>query len=170
MALLIFEIALTRVFSVILNSHYVFVVISFALLGLGLGSFVNGVWFSKYADPRQFRNVLFILGAINFPLSSILLVWLPVSTGVNFGNPGFYLYLLIATVPFIFGGMNLSWIFRQWTGRASLLYAGDLLGAAMGAGLVAATGTLMFAFLEERIRFNNAVPLAPTAVLFFGIF
>ena len=189
MALLISEIALTRIFSVILNSHYVFVVISFALLGLGLGRLVNGIWFTRYADPHRYRRVLFILGAISFPLSSILLVWLPVTTGVNFGDPGFYLYLLIATVPFIFGGMNLSWIFQQWAGRASLLYAGDLLGAAIGgvaswlfldtvgalgaaigAGLVAATGTLIFAFLEEKVRFSYAIPLALTAVLFFGIF
>lgn len=41
MALMTYEIALTRVISVILNYHLVFVVISFVLLGLGIGGFIQ---------------------------------------------------------------------------------------------------------------------------------
>ncbi|MCF7805240.1 MAG: hypothetical protein K9N46_13335 [Candidatus Marinimicrobia bacterium] len=189
MAILVYEVALTRVFSVILNYHFVFVVISFALLGLGLGSMAQGLWFRGLSRFRTLRLWLFIAGAFSFPVSGVLLVSLPLTAGVDFSHLGFYIYLGIATVPFMFAGINLAWIFQTWTDRAAVLYAGDLIGAAigavgawfllehvsglgavMGSGMVAGIGVLIFTLGRHITPIRGVAVLLGTGVLFLGSF
>jgi len=187
MALLLYEVALTRVFSVILNYHFVFVVVSFALLGMGIGSFIQGRWFRDSGGQLMLRIALFGAGALSLSIGGLLLVVLPLSASVNFGQPGFYLYLLIAAVPFLFGGMNLSWIFQRWSKRASVLYAADLTGAAlgvgiawvllqntsgiaaiMGSGVLAGIGVVMLMFVGEARRIRSVIPLVLSVAMFLA--
>ncbi len=158
MALLIFEISLTRIFSIILNYHYVFVIISFALLGLGVG----GVLFFILQRWRRIQPVIGIAGihltALTIPVVTYLLVTLPLANDPGTLQWGFYLYLLVAHFPFMCGGFGLSWLFQRYAHQASILYGADLVGAGIGAlgawGLLkyfGGTGTALFAGLSATI-------------------
>ncbi len=83
------ELALTRIFSVILYFHFAFMAISVALLGLGAGGLLayflagwlerGGVW-SRLALVAAANSVLtaFALGAILHQSISLTLSWSPV--------------------------------------------------------------------------------------------
>jgi len=125
-AVLTFEIALTRIFSVMLSYHFVFAIVSAALLGLGVGAMLLKRW-------REMRiSSAFRLGAILFPLlivvSVLLIITLPQVTSI-----GFWIYLVLAVLPFGAAGFAVSGIFQQFADKSPFLYGADLLGAALGA-------------------------------------
>src|SRR4030042_147705 len=92
-AVLTFEVALTRIFSVMLSYHFVFAIVSAALLGLGGGAMLLKRW-------RGLRiSSAFRVGGILFPLlivvSVLLIITLPQITA-----KGFWIYLVLAVLPF----------------------------------------------------------------------
>ncbi len=133
LSLIIFEISLTRIFSLILSYHFVFLAVSTGILGLGIG----GMWGAKIVSRTQgqlswtlLAHILLLL-ATSLPLTAAALLWLP-------HTPHLFLYGLIAMIPFIFGGIFFSMIFafgrqNEWTHN---LYFADLTGAALGSLLV----------------------------------
>ncbi len=158
MSLLIFEISLTRIFSIILNYHYVFVVISFALLGLGLG----GVLFFVLQRRNWIQPSAGIVGihltAIAIPVVIYALVTLPLANNPETLKRGFYVYLVVAHLPFMFGGFGMSWLFQQYANQSSVLYGADLAGAGVGSllayGLLqifGGAGAALFAGLSAAI-------------------
>lgn len=158
MSLLIFEISLTRIFSIILNYHYVFVIISFALLGLGIG----GILFFGLQRWDRIQAQAGIIGVhltvIAIPVVVYGLVTMPLANDPGTLKVGFFVYILLANLPFVFGGLGLSWLFQQYANQASVLYAADLAGAGLGAlaawGLLQAfggPGTALFAGLSGAI-------------------
>ncbi|HLA81610.1 MAG TPA: hypothetical protein VJP78_08355 [Thermoleophilia bacterium] len=130
-SVLTFEVALTRIFSVILSYHFVFAIVSSAMLGLGLG----GVIFRRWGRRVPGRAIW--IGSVVFSLSlaaSLLLV-LAIPAGGSKGLSGLRLlvYLVPAVVPFGAAGFVISGLFQRFSGRSSLLYGADLIGAAGGA-------------------------------------
>ncbi|HEX7289344.1 MAG TPA: hypothetical protein VF532_24385 [Candidatus Angelobacter sp.] len=133
-ASLLLELALTRLFSVVLFYHFAFFAISVALLGLGSG----GV-FAHIRRERLGRfpldalgawlcliNSLCILGAVEVVLHT------PVSlqvTGPNFLK--LTIIYLAAAVPFFLTGLLFSMVFARSPGAISFLYGADLAGGAM---------------------------------------
>ncbi|NIR51721.1 hypothetical protein GWO43_24405 [candidate division KSB1 bacterium] len=128
---LTFEIVLTRIFSVMLSYHYVFAVISFALLGLGLGGMLRGLW-SRWL-PRMSHSTSAVLFALMIATSVIGITKLPVYESDVLADFGFWIYILIAMLPFFFAGLTLAGIFEEFSERSSILYGADLLGATVGA-------------------------------------
>ncbi len=130
MSVLILEIGLTRIFSVMFEFHYGFLVISLAILGLGAGGIyvhtrVGDIW-STYQKPIQ--NLLPIssgLMALSILGMTILIVKVPIFQNILFAAS-------LAFAPFFFGGIFLSAAFRLYAARSSQVYAVDLIGASIG--------------------------------------
>src|ERR1700677_3735179 len=133
-ATLLLELALTRLFSVILFYHFAFLAISIALLGLGAG----GV-FAYVRKPQLSRNTTRTLGSRLCLLNSIaillvleIVLHVPVAlevSGKNFLN--LTVIYLTSAVPFFLTGILFSVIFSRESRRIPLLYGADLGGGAL---------------------------------------
>jgi spermidine synthase len=125
-AVLTFEVALTRIFSVMLDYHYVFAILSAALLGLGLGAMLLKRWHTVL-PPSAGR-----MSAVLFALLVAASVWAIISVPIA-DKAGFWLYLALAVLPFCAAGFAISGLFQEFAERGPLLYGADLIGAAIGA-------------------------------------
>src|ERR1700683_4043902 len=130
-AALLLELALTRLFSVVLFYHFAFLAISVALLGLGTG----GV-FAYLLKPRiakiPTRSMAAQLCMINSVLIiAVLEVVLHVPVALDVTQQNFLrltsLYLASA-LPFLLTGFLFSVVFGRETSRISRLYGADLTG------------------------------------------
>jgi hypothetical protein len=92
---LLLELALTRLFSVVLFYHFAFFAISVALLGLGSGgvfAHVRQEWLERF-DMRTLGTRLCLLNSIFILAAVEVVLHTPVSlevTGRNFGGPLFF--------------------------------------------------------------------------------
>src|SRR5258706_616163 len=133
-AALLLELALTRLFSVVLFYHFAFLAISIALLGLGAG----GV-FAYLLKGRLARFPTRTLSARLCMVNSVLVLavletvlHVPVAltvTGKNFLHLS-VLYV-VAALPFYLTGLLFSVVFARETWRVSRLYGADLCGGAL---------------------------------------
>ena len=133
LASLLLELALTRLFSVVLFYHFAFFAISVALLGLGSGgvfAHIRREWLERF-DIRALGarlcllNSIFILAAVETVLHT------PVSlevTGYNFGK--LTIIYLAAAVPFFLTGLLFSVLFARASSQIPYLYGADLAGGA----------------------------------------
>lgn len=132
MAVMILEVTLTRLFSVILYYHYVFMVVSFTILGLGVGAAYvyrlrPGLW-----SPRKFFCNLTIYSWL-FALSILLsTIWIQRFPFVKI----LPVYSLVAFAPFFFAGAILAVCFGRFPAFSGRIYFADLSGAASGALVV----------------------------------
>src|SRR5687768_11477279 len=134
-ALLMTELALTRIFSVTMYYHFAFLAISIALFGLS----ASGVL--VYVLRRRLANVptdrLLAVGAIVHAAATLvaLACLVRIRVGLNYSPRNLVLMLtiyLLAALPFLTGGTVISAAFARLTPRINLLYAADLIGAAAG--------------------------------------
>jgi predicted membrane-bound spermidine synthase len=126
---LLFEIALTRILSVFLFYHYTFLVVSGAVLGLGLGGLLilRRDWTSSSrSDSLALVGVLGTAAALA-TVATIALF----RQGLPIPHP--LIYLLLALLPFVPVGMASALLFAHFTSHSGKLYAADLGGAATGA-------------------------------------
>lgn len=128
---LTFEVALTRVCSVLLQYHLSFAVVSLAVLGVGLGGLV-AFWMRRDAGKAETGPAL-ALAALGpaIVLALVVLLRLP------FANFWPVLVFLVLP-PFVAAGAFLSLVLRANVERAGRLYAADLAGGAAGALLAVA--------------------------------
>jgi spermidine synthase len=133
-AALLLELALTRLFSVVLFYHFAFLAISIALLGLGAGG-VFAYLLKRRLKRVPTRTLAARLCMINSVLVLLVLetvLHVPVAltvTGKNFLHLS-ALYLA-AAVPFFLAGLLFSIVFARETWRVSRLYGADLSGGAL---------------------------------------
>src|SRR5713226_4932651 len=138
-ASLLLELALTRLFSVVLFYHFAFFAISVALLGLGSGGVLAHVrrqWLNRF-DLGSFGTLVCVLNAASIPGVLWVVLHTPVSlavTGSNFGK--LTVIYLVAAVPFFFTGLLFSVLFARSSGAISVLYGADLAGGASACLLV----------------------------------
>ncbi len=131
---LLLELALTRLFSVILFYHFAFLAISIALLGLGAGgvfAYIGKQWLARW-DTRTLGARLAALNSVLLLLVLEIDLHVPVDlnlTGRNFLRLS-VLYL-VSALPFFLTGLFFSVIFARKTGNITRLYAADLTGGAM---------------------------------------
>src|SRR5712671_3444348 len=131
---LLLELALTRLFSVVLFYHFAFLAISIALLGLGAGG-VFAYLLKKRLELFPTRTLAARLCVTNSVLVLLVLevvLHVPVAltvTGRNFLHLS-VLYLA-AAIPFFVTGLLFSVVFARETWRVSRLYGADLGGGAL---------------------------------------
>jgi hypothetical protein len=134
-ALLMTELALTRIFSVTMYYHFAFLAISIALFGLSASGVLVYVFRHRLAGIPTPR-LLMAGSLIHAAATLIALAFLVrIRVGLNYSPANLMLMLaiyLLAALPFLTGGMVISASFARMTSRINLLYAADLLGAAAG--------------------------------------
>lgn len=155
-ATLMYEVLLTRIFSVTLWYHYAFVVISIALFGITAGA--NLIYlFPEYFSPLRSK---YHLSLYSFALSVAMVFSFLSFLCIPFIDPkestivdyfSIILIFLIVAIPFVFSGICLCLALTRFPTQLSGLYSADLAGAGIGC-------LLLFISLE--------VLDAPTAVIF----
>ncbi len=133
-AALLLELALTRLFSVVLFYHFAFLAISIALLGLGAGGVFAYLLKSRFAQisTRDLASRLCMANAVIIVVVLEIILHVPVSlsvTGKNFLR--LTVIYLAAAVPFFLTGLLFSVVFARETVRISRLYGADLCGGAL---------------------------------------
>src|SRR5580658_8117128 len=133
-AALLLELALTRLFSVVLFYHFAFLAISIALLGLGSGgvfAYLGKSWLGRYST-RILLSWLCIANALLVPVVLEIVLHVPVSLSLS---PHNFLRLtaiyLASAVPFFVTGLEFSILFARESQQISRLYGADLLGGAL---------------------------------------
>src|SRR5919199_377351 len=124
---LLFEITLTRMFSIILWYNYAFMAISVAFFGLGIGALVIHLIRNKIKTENLPSKVLraSIAFGISLPIFLFLIGYvIPPSTSF------IYLFFLIASIPFFFAGISMALIYLAMPKEVTKLYFVDLAGAA----------------------------------------
>jgi spermidine synthase len=134
-ALLMTELALTRIFSVTMYYHFAFLAISIALFGLSASGVLVYVLRRRLAmaDTRQLltRAALIHGAATLVALASLVRI----RVGLNYSPENLALMLAIyvlASLPFVTGGAVVSLAFARLPTTINLLYGADLIGAAAG--------------------------------------
>src|SRR5579859_4252520 len=132
-ASLLLELALTRLFSVVLFYHFAFFAISVALLGLGSGgvfAHIRQEWLERF-ELRTLGARLCLLNSICILAAVEVVLHTPVSlevSGRNFGK--LTIIYLAAAVPFFLTGLLFSVLFARSSSHIPHLYVADLAGGA----------------------------------------
>jgi predicted membrane-bound spermidine synthase len=133
-AALLLELALTRLFSVVLFYHFAFLAISIALLGLGAGGVFAHLLKDRLSkiDTRKLASRLCMLNSVLLVAVLELVLHIPVALNVGAGN---FLRLtalyLAAALPFFVTGLLFSIVFAREARRIPRLYGADLCGGAL---------------------------------------
>jgi hypothetical protein len=134
-ATLLLELALTRLFSVVLYYHFAFLAISIAMLGLGSGGVFSYVW-QNWLARRRLRELACWICALD-SAAILLALWVALHTRVLL-VPELHNVLRLTTiyvtagVPFFFAGLLFSVVFARETKLLASLYSADLTGGAIG--------------------------------------
>lgn len=133
-AALLLELALTRLFSVVLFYHYAFLAISVALLGLGAGGVFAHLLRSRIRrwPTRAFAARISLLWCCVTVVALEVILRVPVDLQFDSSNFRRVTVLYIsAAIPFFLTGLLLSVVFARHPGHISRLYGADLCGGAL---------------------------------------
>ncbi|MCH2448513.1 MAG: hypothetical protein MK198_00050 [Gracilimonas sp.] len=129
--MILYEIVLTRIFAVILSYHYVFAVLSLAMLGLGMGGLLlkkrQLIW------PSAGTDILALITALATGIITALILYLTQAVPATWGTSITYTILFLPVIPFLFFGMTIASFFQNAPERSSLLYGFDIAGGALAA-------------------------------------
>lgn len=128
-SLITFQIALSRLLSVLLSYHYVFIVLSLTLLGLGMGG-ISVHFLRSIGSKVHGRSILLTFFASLYALTISFSILCLVGLGY-LGNILFYCLILL--IPFLFAGMLLATIYSRFPEASARVYGMDLIGGAIGA-------------------------------------
>jgi hypothetical protein len=124
---LAYEVTLTRLFSVIFQYHYVFLIVSISIAGLSVGAAAATWRAQRTRDANYWSQML---------RAALLLVLLLVVVGVLIGlvtsSSQMLLILLAALLPFVVIGFMNATLFARFAREGGTLYAADLAGGAVG--------------------------------------
>jgi spermidine synthase len=133
-AALLLELALTRLFSVVLFYHFAFLAISIALLGLGSGgvfAYLGKSWLVRFST-RTLLSCLCVINAATVPVVLEIVLHVPVSLSLSRVNLLRLTAIYLASaVPFFVTGLEFSILFARESRHISRLYGADLLGGAL---------------------------------------
>ncbi|AIF83196.1 spermidine synthase [Candidatus Nitrososphaera evergladensis SR1] len=174
----LFELALTRVFSIILWYDYAFMAISVAFFGLGIGSLLVHMQ-KDYGNGTQHRGGIWrwlstpqtmmtpaalakkitehsIAYAISVPLFILAIALIPPDTSY------IYVFYLISSIPFFFAGSIMALVFFAMPRQISKLYFADLVGASSAALML---DPLMLGLGAESVLLLTSLLVAGSAII-----
>lgn len=122
---LIFEITLTRLFSLFFQYHFTFLAVSLSILGLSLGAATAHYLKSSRLHSIQTMTTVLILLSLSLVGAAMIIAWLPSVDSI-------FPRALVALVPFFLIGLFDALIFENFSAASGALYAADLIGAALG--------------------------------------
>jgi spermidine synthase len=170
LSILVFEIALTRIFSIMLSYHFVFAIVSAAMLGLGAGGFLFKWLRGSDHDGAIWTGAL--VYSLSLAASVLLILTLPIVGSPGLAGVRTWIYIVLAIVPFAAGGFAVSGLFRRFPESSSLLYGADLMDAWGGVNVVflAAGVAAGGALLLGLPRLRRVLPAAAALLVFAGLF
>lgn len=135
LATLMYEILLTRIFSVIMWYHFAFVAVSVALFGMTVGAILVYLFPGYFTQERAKYHLALssLLFGVSIVVSFIIYLNVPFVTQMLIG--GLFTYVVIS-VPFLFSGICVCLALTKFPRQVSKLYAADLAGAAIGCVLL----------------------------------
>src|SRR3954465_9388201 len=133
--LLMIELALTRIFSVIMYYHFAFLAISIALFGLsasGVFAYVARGWLDRHPTDRlpAMQSIVYAVATL---IALFFLVRLRV--GLNYSPENLRLMLTIyalAALPFFTGGLVVTLAISRLSARTNAVHRAALVAAAGG--------------------------------------
>lgn len=135
MSTLIYEILLTRIFSVTTIYHFAFMAVSIAMFGMALGARLI------YSYPKFFTieknnfnlSLSSLLFAISVPISILIQLNIPFASDQGSVLAGLFMILCLSTlIPFTLSGISICLALTKFPKQVNKLYAADLIGAAIG--------------------------------------
>src|ERR1051326_1167791 len=165
---LLLELALTRLFSVVLFYHFAFLAISIALLGLGAGgvfAYLRQNWLAAH-HVRKIGGLLCLLNAVAIVVALEVVLHTRVALQLSSYNfkrlTAIYLF---SAVPFFCTGLLFSVAFARENRRIPQLYGADLVGGSLAClavvpllNWIGGPNTVVFAGLAMAV---GAVTWAP---------
>jgi hypothetical protein len=139
LATVMYEIVLTRIFSVTMWYHFAFVAISVAMFGMTVGALIVYLRPARFPAERLSRQLgasalLFGLTVVASFLTHVAIPFTVHATLVALWSV-MLTYVAIA-VPFVFSGISVCLVLTRFPRELDRLYATDLVGAATGCLLV----------------------------------
>jgi hypothetical protein len=130
-------VVLIRVFSIAQFYHFALLVISLALLGFGASGSLLALWprlrapawWPWYALGFGVATPLAYLLVNALPFDSYAIAWDPIQLALLLAD------LLVLAAPFVFAGALVGSMLSGEPGRAGRIYAANLAGSAVGAGI-----------------------------------
>jgi hypothetical protein len=189
LATLMYEILLTRIFSVTMWYHFAFVAISVAMFGMTVGALLVYLFPNFFTQERAKYHIT--LSSLLFTISIVLsfLTHLSIPFIDETSVVGLYslaLTYVVISIPFIFSGTCICLAITKFPRQVSKLYAADLAGAAFGCILViqilnitdgptavivvavlASIGTVFFAADGGRIKLMRITLITGLLLVFF---
>ncbi len=159
-SILSYEILLTRVFSVILTYHYAFAIVSSPILGLGIGGILLRYWQKWFPSPSF--NVATAIFGLFICLSIGTIIKLPLASILLTTDVQLWFYFPAAIIPFIFAGITMADIFKNYPQQSSILYGFDLIGAT--------AGTICTVILLDIINVVETIMIIAVAAGISGLF
>lgn len=138
MSCLTFELVLTRLLSLTLYHHFVFLAISLAMLGIGFGGVALHRFPMLGEGPRVHRRTAWAAALFAGTMVPAFLAQAHLPLAQNLSVTGLAMTaakMLCLATPFFFAGLCLSLALVRFPVQASRVYGMDLLGA--GAGCIA---------------------------------
>ena len=187
-SVLVFEISLTRIFSITLWYHFAFMVISIAMLGIGSAGTVLAIRAGHIHDPDKQKSGLdqhvknrsgLFCSASNIPLYSLItgisiLLCYTASNHMPFDPARFswerlqliylFFYCLILSIPFFFSGILIATVFTFHSDKSMSVYSADLTGAGTGSLIV----IILLNLASPEYAVITASSLCLAAALFLG--
>jgi hypothetical protein len=132
-AVLLLQVALTRVFSIAQFYHFAFLVVSLALLGFGVSGSLLALW-PKLRDQIAWYGLAFGVATFtaypfvnHLPFDSYSIAWDRNQVYLLTAN------LLALAIPFVFAGALIGSLLSSQAEQAGRVYGANLLGSAAGA-------------------------------------
>ncbi len=155
LTVLVYEILIGRIFSVIFSYDILFIIISLAILGLGLGG-ICFKWLTGGLRGDIIDNSLLLL-----PASLILSL-----TAITkfFYLLGIIVCTVISMLPFLLAGIILTGLYSSQPQRSGLLYFLDLGGGAFGC--LASFPLVQFLGVTDSVIFISILPAVLSLTLY----
>ncbi|MGQ0803312.1 MAG: hypothetical protein ACT4PI_05555 [Actinomycetota bacterium] len=164
---LMYEIALTRIFSVTMWYHFAFVAISVALFGMTVGALIVYLLPHRF-PPARVKQQLWLFSLL-FGVS--IAICFAIQMSIKFvphrtfeGALSVVATCVVISIPFIFSGIVVCLSLTRFPERVNRLYAADLVGAGLGCVLL----VVAFAVLDGPSLVIGVGALAAAAALVFA--
>jgi Spermine/spermidine synthase domain len=130
LSVLLFELTLTRIFSIVLWYDYAFMAISVAFFGLGIGALLIHILKDRIRQDKLPSKILqsIIVFAVSLPIF-LFIIGHVIPSNTSY----IYLFYLASSIPFFFAGISMALIYLTMPKEISKLYFVDLVGAATAA-------------------------------------
>ena len=183
---LMYEIVLTRIFSVAMWYHFAFVAISVALFGLTVGALIVHLRPQSFTDDKVKHQMwrFSLAYAVSVAVAFCVQLAIPFVPRLTMaGVASVALTCVVISVPFVCSGIVVALALTRFPRKVNRLYAADLVGASLGCvvlvvafnwldgpslviaiGALAAVGSLIFA-VDAGLRGGKVLSVAVLVVL-----